>query len=33
MSATLPSIEIAWVRFPVFALIMAPAMLPSMFLQ
>ena len=28
LSATLPSIEIAWIRFLVFALIMAPAMLP-----
>jgi drug/metabolite transporter (DMT)-like permease len=29
LSATLPSIEIAWVRFLVFALIMSPAMLPG----
>jgi drug/metabolite transporter (DMT)-like permease len=29
LSATLPSIEIAWVRFLVFALIMAPAMVPG----
>jgi drug/metabolite transporter (DMT)-like permease len=29
LSATLPSIEIAWIRFLVFALIMAPSMLPS----
>jgi drug/metabolite transporter (DMT)-like permease len=29
LSATLPSIEIAWVRFMVFALIMVPAMLPG----
>jgi drug/metabolite transporter (DMT)-like permease len=29
LSATLPSIEIAWIRFLVFALIMTPAMLPS----
>ncbi len=29
LSATLPSIEIAWVRFLVFALIMVPAMLPG----
>jgi drug/metabolite transporter (DMT)-like permease len=29
LSATLPSIEIAWIRFLVFALIMAPAMLPG----
>jgi len=28
LSATLPSIEIAWIRFVVFALIMTPAMLP-----
>ena len=28
LSATLPSIEIAWVRFLIFALIMTPAMLP-----
>ncbi|WP_414641505.1 DMT family transporter [Bradyrhizobium sp.] len=28
LSATLPSIEIAWIRFLVFALIMSPAMLP-----
>jgi len=28
LSATLPSIEIAWIRFLVFALIMVPAMLP-----
>ncbi len=30
LSATLPSIEIAWVRFLVFALIMTPAMVPGM---
>ncbi len=29
LSATLPSIEIAWIRFLMFALIMAPAMLPG----
>jgi drug/metabolite transporter (DMT)-like permease len=29
LSATLPSIEIAWIRFLVFALIMSPAMLPK----
>ena len=29
LSATLPSIEIAWIRFIVFALIMSPAMLPG----
>jgi drug/metabolite transporter (DMT)-like permease len=29
LSATLPSIEIAWIRFVVFALIMLPAMLPG----
>jgi drug/metabolite transporter (DMT)-like permease len=29
LSATLPSIEIAWIRFLVFALIMVPAMLPG----
>ncbi len=29
LSATLPSIEIAWIRFLVFALIMSPAMLSS----
>ncbi len=29
LSATLPSIEIAWIRFLVFALIMTPAMLPG----
>jgi drug/metabolite transporter (DMT)-like permease len=29
LSATLPSIEIAWVRFLIFALIMVPAMLPG----
>jgi drug/metabolite transporter (DMT)-like permease len=29
LSATLPSIEIAWLRFLVFALIMCPAMLPG----
>ena len=29
LSATLPSIEIAWIRFFVFALIMSPAMLPG----
>jgi drug/metabolite transporter (DMT)-like permease len=29
LSATLPSIEIAWIRFLVFALIMFPAMLPG----
>ena len=29
LSATLPSIEIAWIRFLVFALIMAPSMLPG----
>jgi drug/metabolite transporter (DMT)-like permease len=28
LSATLPSIEIAWIRFVVFAVIMSPAMLP-----
>jgi len=28
LSASLPSIEIAWIRFVVFALIMTPAMLP-----
>src|SRR4051812_30720049 len=30
LSATLPSIEIAWIRFLVFALIMSPAMLPGL---
>jgi drug/metabolite transporter (DMT)-like permease len=29
LSASLPSIEIAWIRFLVFALIMAPAMVPG----
>jgi drug/metabolite transporter (DMT)-like permease len=29
LSATLPSIEIAWMRFLVFAIIMVPAMLPG----
>jgi len=29
LSATLPSIEIAWIRFMVFAVIMMPAMLPG----
>ena len=29
LSATLPSVEIAWIRFSVFALIMLPAMLPG----
>src|SRR5438477_10435138 len=29
LSATLPSIEIAWIRFLIFALIMSPAMLPG----
>ena len=29
LSATLPSTEIAWIRFLVFALIMVPAMLPG----
>lgn len=29
LSATLPSIEITWIRFVTFALIMVPAMLPS----
>ena len=29
LSATLPSIEIAWIRFLVFAMIMIPAMLPG----
>jgi len=29
LSATLPSIEIAWIRFVAFALIMVPAMLPG----
>jgi drug/metabolite transporter (DMT)-like permease len=29
LSATLPSVEIAWIRFSVFALIMVPAMLPG----
>jgi drug/metabolite transporter (DMT)-like permease len=29
LSKTLPSIEIAWVRFAIFALIMVPAMLPG----
>jgi drug/metabolite transporter (DMT)-like permease len=29
LSATLPSIEIAWIRFLVFVLIMSPAMLPA----
>jgi drug/metabolite transporter (DMT)-like permease len=29
LSATLPSIEIAWIRFLVFAVIMAPAMVPG----
>lgn len=29
LSATLPSIEIAWMRFLMFALIMSPAMLPG----
>src|SRR6202045_4228546 len=30
LSATLPSIEIAWIRFAVFALIMVPAMVPGL---
>ncbi|MGZ5828907.1 MAG: DMT family transporter [Xanthobacteraceae bacterium] len=30
LSATLPSIEIAWIRFLVFALIMVPAMVPGL---
>ena len=30
LSATLPSIEIAWIRFLVFLLIMAPAMMPGL---
>jgi drug/metabolite transporter (DMT)-like permease len=30
LSATLPSVEIAWIRFLVFALIMSPAMLPGL---
>ena len=30
LSATLPSIEIAWIRFLVFALVMVPAMLPGL---
>src|SRR6202011_953971 len=29
LSATLPSIEIAWIRFLMFAVIMVPAMLPG----
>ena len=29
LSATLPSIEIAWIRFLVFAIIMVPAMVPG----
>jgi drug/metabolite transporter (DMT)-like permease len=29
LSATLPSVEIAWIRFLVFAMIMTPAMLPG----
>src|SRR6202022_2201113 len=29
LSATMPSIEIAWIRFLVFALVMVPAMLPG----
>ena len=29
LSATLPPIEITWIRFLVFALIMSPAMLPA----
>jgi drug/metabolite transporter (DMT)-like permease len=29
LSATLPSVEIAWIRFLVFALIMSPAMVPG----
>ncbi len=29
LSSSLPSIEIAWIRFLVFALIMTPAMLPG----
>jgi drug/metabolite transporter (DMT)-like permease len=29
LSATLPSVEIAWIRFLVFAIIMAPAMVPG----
>jgi drug/metabolite transporter (DMT)-like permease len=29
LSATLPSIEIAWIRFAVFAIIMTPAMVPG----
>ena len=29
LSATLPSIEIAWIRFAVFALIMTPGMIPG----
>ena len=29
LSATLPSIEIAWIRFLVFAMIMVPAMVPA----
>ena len=29
LSATLPSIEIAWIRFTVFAVIMVPAMMPG----
>ena len=29
LSTTLPSIEIAWIRFLVFALIMVPAMVPG----
>src|ERR1700759_5662860 len=29
LSATLPSIEIAWIRFLVFLLIMVPAMVPG----
>ena len=29
LSATLPSIEIAWIRFVVFAVIMTPAMMPG----
>ena len=29
LSATLPSVEIAWIRFMVFAIIMVPAMVPG----
>ena len=29
LSKTLPSIEIAWIRFLVFAMIMVPAMVPA----